>query len=282
MTQYVEKFSNIYRTLLQDALSFGILEENVRTKEKVYVLEGARYFTLELSDWLLPLPDLRKMHVKSAAAEVAWFLQGTQDVTWMAKYAPLWAKFTEADGKTIQNAYGYRWRRHFGRDQLADAVLTLRTNPSDRRIYISAWDPAQDGLGREAKNVPCPVGYTLSITDGRLFSTMLIRSSDLFVGLPYDVMGHAMLMAAIARSLGVGLGSMTFTLAHPHLYFKHAQMVMDGLEAPLTECDQPMVLLPDWSIGDIQNDPDEYVSLMASLAALSNWPKHNPRPEVFA
>lgn len=273
-----KSFSSIWRSLLVEAMGAHV-EVNQRTGEEVYVLAGARYFTLDLSDRLLPLPDLRKVFPKSAAAELAWFLMGTQDVTWMAKYAPFWNKFTEDDGKTIANAYGYRWLRHFGRNQLQQAIGALTENPSDRRIYISAWDPACDGLGTPAKNVPCPVGYTLSITAGQLHSTMLIRSSDLFVGLPYDVMGHALLMAAVARSLGVKLGTMTFTLAHPHLYEKHFDM--------LTECfqtgagPQPVIELPQWSVADIQADPDRYVATLASAATLTDWPVANPRPEVI-
>lgn len=279
----MSQFSREYRALLQDAIRQGVTEHNARTNEAVFVIPEARFFRLNLGDGRMPVPNLRKIHVRSAAAEVAWFLQGTQDVGFMKKYAPFWDKFTEDDGVTIASAYGYRWRRHFGRDQIVDAIKTLQGNKSDRRVYVSAWDPAADGLGRPGKNVPCPVGFTLSITDNKLNSSMLIRSSDLFVGLPYDVLGHALLVQAIARSVACDLkmGTLSFMLAHPHVYAKHMDMVVGSIQH-FGIGYQPICYLPTaWTVQGITESPDAYVEHCTELAKMTHWPEYNPRPEVF-
>ncbi len=183
----------------------------------------------------------------------------------------------------VKAAYGYRWRRHFHRDQLGLAIEALRRNPSDRRIWISAWDPAEDGLGALGQlNVPCPVGFTLSILDGKLYSAYMLRSSDVFVGLPYDVMGHAMLMDLIAAELRIELGRMHFTLAHPHVYDVHWTMAEDGFRHGKVKS---QVELARWSLTDIEAGEapwgfDGFVDIYRTLAAQVSWPEYHVKPEV--
>ncbi len=189
----------------------------------------------------------------------------------------------EQDGEPffrgVRSAYGYRWRNHFGRDQLRLAVEALRKDPSDRRVYVSAWDPAEDGLGAPGqKNVPCPASFTFSITGGELHSSLFLRSSDLFVGLPYDVMGHALLMDAVAHELRIRPGVMHVTLAHAHLYESHWQMAAEMLQhEPVV----PQLPLPGWTLSQVEQHPDDYVVRYAEEAKQHQWPAYNPKPEVI-
>jgi thymidylate synthase len=270
-------FRGTYETLLMRLLKTDYSELNERTGERIRSLDPVS-FTLNLRNGHVPTCGIRKTFMKTAAAEVAWFLSGSSDVTWLKQHAPVWNDFVEDDGFTIRGAYGYRWRGHFGRDQIALAVQALEANPTDRRVWVSAWDPAADGLGAQGqKNVPCPVGFSLSIRDGRLNSSLVMRSSDVFVGLPYDVMGHALLMDAVACSLGVQLGVMHVTLAHPHLYEVHMQMAWEALGS--TPCDDAPKL-PHWSLGLIERDKDGYVALARELQTEAVQPVYHCRPEV--
>jgi thymidylate synthase len=265
-------FRTPYCRLLTELLSGdAVTETNARTGQRISVVDPTS-FSLDLSEGLLPVCGIRKTFPRTAAAEVAWFMLGRKDVSFIKTYAPIWDKFVEDDGFTIEAAYGYRWRSHFGRDQIGEAINALVANPSDRRIFICAWDPAADGLGQPSRNVPCPVGFTLSITGGRLNSTLLIRSSDVFVGLPYDVMGHALLMQAIASSINarqeerdqVRLGTMHVSLAHPHLYEVHHDMAARALwHSPHVDNSPAM---PDWGVRRIVTLPHEYVALVRRLA----------------
>lgn len=283
-----------YSWLLHELLRSPI-ETNERTRTRVHVLPGGASFGIDLSDGLMPTCGLRKTFPRVAAAEVAWYVSGDRDATWMTAQAPIWDKFVEPlerlrltlDGhpynetfEGVAAAYGYRWRTHFGRDQLADAVEALRRDPSNRRVVVSAWDPASDGLLSEGqKNVPCPAMFTLSISGGELHSTMLLRSSDVFVGLPYDVLGHALLLAAVAAELGVKLGVAHFTLAHAHLYEPHWEMALKAVgQQPVV----PEVALPSWTLSQVRADRDGYVALVREACKPHAWPEYNPKPEVVA
>ncbi len=311
-------FYDAYGAILTWVFS-GPVETNERTGVKVKVGRGGTSFRVDLSDGLLPTIGFRKTFPKSAAAEIAWYLQGQQDATFIRKYAPLWDKFVEAipfdvnggdlhapvpeslccdkipvetlgSGEVrfergpayfhgVQAAYGYRWRNHFGRDQIRLAVDALRKDPTDRRVYISAWDPAEDGLGEVGqRNVPCPTSFTFSVMNGELHSSFFLRSSDVFVGLPYDVMGHALLMDAIAHELRIRPGIMHVTLAHAHLYEHHWDLTVEALkQEPVV----PAMQLPGWNLSQIERAPDDYVLRYADEAKQFTWPTFNPKPEVI-
>lgn len=292
-------FPDVYDNLLWRLIRRGTVERNTRTGKEVKAL-GPVAFKLDLSEGLLPVPGNRRVFPATAAAETAWYLMGTQDATFMLKHARVvWEKFVEPlwkDGlgegiptmdQGVKAAYGYRWRRHFKRDQLHLAIETLRRNPSDRRVWISAWDPAEDGLGAEGQlNVPCPVGFSLSILDGRLNSSYHLRSSDVFVGLPYDVMGHAILMDLLATELGfLGPGEMEFTLAHPHIYDVHWEMAHESFHhkkkprVNLLNSGRTDPFFP-WRVDDVVRSADIFVDLYKDEGRKAEWPEYCPKPEV--
>lgn len=268
----------LYRTIGSSAIE----ETNARTKSAIRVLPEAYSFQVSLANGRLPVPGNRRYSPHIAAAETAWQLMGTRDPQFISSHAPkLWNKFIE-DGE-LKSSYGWRWREAFGRDQLRDAIETLKTDPTSRQVYIASWDPRLDGLGSVGgpKNIPCPVGFTLNIIGGKLNMSVHVRSSDIFLGLPYDVMSYALTMDVIAATLGVPLGAMHFTLAHAHLYETHRRAAMacieglgnlryrerQGLEEAstnwLTKCSPN---LPGWGIDQVLAAPDAYVATVKTLA----------------
>lgn len=276
------KFHEQYRQILIEALN-GVEDRNARTGTTIKVVPGGLAFKLDLNDGILPTCGLRLTRPYISAAEVAWCILGHDHINWLRKHTTVWDEFAALplDGhRKLKEAYGNRWRHTFGRDQLQLAIQTLHNDPTDRRVWISSWDPSCDGLGATGqKTVPCPVGFTLSILNNRLQSSLMIRSSDLYMGLPYDVMRHALLMQVIAQTLQVALGFMQVTLAHPHLYEKQWDIARQ-----MTLLDHyavaPPMPMPSWSIQAVENIPDDYVELIIARTMLYDWPVFNPKSEV--
>ena len=265
---------------LLDQLIHESIEVNQRTGHGIRALFGGISFTIDLQRNGLPVCGVRKLFPHIAAAETAWFVSGQQDTTWLRQHTKIWDKFLEDDG-SIRAAYGYRWRRHFKRDQLALAIQALQKDPSDRRVLVSAWDPATDGLGSLGqKNVPCPAAFTLSITHGCLHSALFIRSSDVFMGLPYDVMGHTLLMQLIAHDLKVSLGTMTVTLAHAHLYEIHHASAVTALENTDDHKSVGPLLPTEWGIKDVEDFPNAYVKAVKNSLQRVWWPTFSPKLDV--
>lgn len=291
------EFRHIYRQLLDLLLRNGVTETNSRTGEEILILPGGFYFQVDLSKEELPVIDCRLTHPKTAAAEVAWFLQGTQDTSWLNKHTGIWKAFEEPltitkpgrnfigqskeDIMGVRAAYGYRWIKHYGLDQLFTGLSTLQADPSSRRVWITAWDPIEDLQRNGQKNVPCPVGFNLYVVNGRLFSSYVLRSSDVFMGLPYDVMNHALLLSVLAKTIGLKLGGMSFTLAHAHLYKRHEFMAKKCLEEKSPAGFEPMENPGFFTAGEIQSHPDNFVNYVADAATQKfDWPTYDPKPSI--
>jgi thymidylate synthase len=273
-------YAHQYRALLAAAMHQRP-SLNTRTGTRVRTLPGN-------SGWLklrvrgrLPLPGNRRAYPHLAAAETAWQVSGERDASFVLRHAPkLWSKFVDASGE-VPTAYGHRMRRHFGRDQLSLAVSALADDPSSRQVHVALWDPRRDGLGAAGPaSVPCPVSFSASRAEpsGGLALTVDVRSSDMFVGLPYDVMNFALLGDALAATLRQGhagwencqLEWLTLSLAHGHVYEPQWDAARTSLDAGHYWQDREYEcwpLLPGWSLGDVGADPEDYVRQSRLLAA---------------
>jgi thymidylate synthase len=286
-------FHEAYRSLLSELVNHGYEELNARTSTGIKLIQGGYSFKISLANGRLPVVGNRRYFPHVAAAETAWQFMGTKDPEFILEKAPrLWSKFVE-DGE-LKTAYGWRWREAFGRDQLGLAMDELRNNPTNRQLFVLAWDPRSDGLGGpQPKNVPCPVGFTLSRFLDTVHMSVFIRSSDVFVGLPYDVMAYALTLDAICASVGCSPGTIHFTLAHPHLYRPHfmaAQACVHGTDK-LSWHEKKEVIgasatwrtdcspgLPAWSVERVLADPDGYVDTVRTLAKRTPGSTWDPAP----
>ncbi len=215
-------FDEQYLALVSRLMTDGVEERNERTGHVVRALAGQ---TLEFDDVAadFPLMTLRRIPVRTFIAEQVWFLTGERLAdAFLSQFTNIWAEFTNIDG-VVTTAYGYRWRRHFHRDQIEDLVRLLETDPSSRHGVVVAWDPATDGLasGVKRKNVPCPVMFIVNIIGGRLNLHNIVRSNDVMLGLPTDVAGFCLLQHILAARLGVRPGKYTHSISHAHIYDIH-------------------------------------------------------------
>jgi len=162
----------------------------------------------------------------------------------------------------------------------------LAKDPSNRQVAIMAWDPGSDGLlAPKKKNVPCPLGLSLCIVGNKLHMAVYVRSSDVVVGLPYDVMHYALLLDVIYEELfwrmplGSNLtrGSLLMTLAHAHVYDQHFDLAWKMLES------DPVIApiqFPAWSFEElVKEGGDKYVATVKGYAAGFLHPFHE-RAEV--
>jgi len=231
---------NPYRRVLADVIERGADQHNARTDEPVRSLVG-HVIRVPLDCGRVPLPGLRAVKPRIAAAEVAWVLAGDRSTRWLKTKTMIWDAFTETDSTGdayVEAHYGHRWRRAFHRDQLAQLVTTLRRDPSNRQALMVTWDASCDGLeARPKKMIPCPFAVQGTIAGGGLTLTLSLRSSDILVGLPVDWVAFSLLADAIATSVEVP----------PH---------------------------PGWAIDEIVADPDGYVEEVTRHARATKQPTY--------
>lgn len=274
-------YESQYIELLKRIMSEGELEHNSRTGHDTKRIIGTLVSCDLRNEW--PLLSIRKMYPKSGAAELAWMLMGTQDGRWLKGYSRIWEKFEE-DGKLV-NAYGYRWRKHFGRDQVDEVIQMLKADPSSRQGVVFAWDPAKDGLSNsgKSKNIPCHMGFQACVLGGRLDFCVYQRSLDTIVGLPYDILLYGLLNAAMAQSLMVSRGRVTICFGDTHIYDSHFDIANEliergeGLVVPQTQGFAPV----SSTVEEASLFPDRYVEDVVKALSHFRYSEYAPKPEVI-
>lgn len=213
-------WDSYYLVALDDIIHRGKKQTNQRTGQGLTAYPGL-HFRIEL-DRGFPVLTTRKVPLKLFTAEMVWFCSGSDDITWLQKYTKVWNKFLETNGK-LAAPYGYRWRHSFGRDQLRNAIIALKKDPTNRQVVVATWDARRDGLTNQGrvKNVPCLPMWNPNIIDGKLNLAVEVRSNDMILGCPHDVAGFALLAHFLAATLDVEPGILSYHISHAHIYDAH-------------------------------------------------------------
>ena len=167
--------------------------------------------------------------------EGLWMISGRNDVEWISRFNASIANYSD-DGVTFHGAYGYRWRKHFGFDQIDIIAEQLRANPDDRRIVLQMWDPKVD-LARGGKDFPCNTAIKFRIVDGRIDMTVENRSNDMIWGAyGANAVHFSMLQEYMAAKIGVSLGHYWQVSTNFHSYMdtlkKHSALLLEKPSSP--------------------------------------------------
>ena len=178
-----------------------------------------------------PLITTKRVHFKSVANELSWFLRGDSNVAWLHEHGVrIWDEWADADGD-LGPVYGVQWRSwptpdggHI--DQITELLNTLRTNPDSRRMLVSAWNV---GEIPQMALPPCHVLFQFYVADGKLSCQLYQRSADLFLGVPFNIASYALLTHMIAQQVGLEIGEFIWTGGDCHIYDNHVQQVQEQL-----------------------------------------------------
>lgn len=175
-----------------------------------------------------PLITTKKVHFRSIALELLWFLRGDTNVKWLQdRGVTIWDEWADEKGE-LGPVYGAQWRRWFSDnqfghvDQISDVLETLRTNPDSRRMIVSAWNVGEiDQMALP----PCHALFQFYVADGKLSCQLYQRSADLFLGVPFNIASYALLTHMMAAQAGLKVGEFIWTGGDCHIYNNHVEQV---------------------------------------------------------
>lgn len=187
-----------------------------------------------------PLLTTKKVHFKSVANELIWFLSGDTNTRWLKENGvSIWDEWATESGD-LGPLYGAQWRAWPTRDggsinQIDYVIDCLRDRPESRRILFHGWNveylpdetlSPQDNVraGRMALP-PCHLLYQFYVAEGRLSAQLYIRSSDVFLGLPFNIASVALLVHMLAQQCGLEPAEVVVTLGDAHIYANHREQV---------------------------------------------------------
>lgn len=236
-----------YLDIVRQILDQGERKAN-RTGVDALTVAGCM-FEHDMADGF-PLLTTKKMFLRLVAVELEFFIRGLADKEWLkARNCHIWDEWANptkapyghdeeskahmAAERDLGPIYGFQWR-HFnapyvsfdsdyagqGADQLKTIVDKLKSDPSDRRMIVSAWNPS---MLKQMALPPCHYSFQVTVVNGKLNLLWNQRSVDTMLGLPFNIASYALLLHLLAKEAGLKEGRLIGFLADTHIYVNHVE-----------------------------------------------------------
>lgn len=211
-----------YLDILQDILDNG---QDADNRTGIYARKVfGRQMRFDLSQGF-PLVTTKKTYLRAIIHELIWLLSGNTNIKYLHdNNVSIWDEWADENGD-LGPVYGHQWRNFNsqGIDQIKDVIERIKKNPQDRRLIVSAWNPAQIG---EMALPPCHCFFQFDVTpDGKLNCMLYQRSCDMFLGVPFNIASYSLLTMMIAQVCGLQAGEFVHTLGNAHIYSNHFEQV---------------------------------------------------------
>lgn len=268
---------NGYLSLLKDVLQNGVIKQT--RNGNVYSLFGKMISFYDISN-KFPLLTTKKMFTKGIIEELLWFLRGSTNATELQeKGVKIWdgnssREYLDSVGLNdykegeLGPVYGWQWRK-FGKkyksedtngfDQIKYVIEELMKSDYSRRAVLSAWNPSQLN---EMALPPCHILYTFYKSNEGLHCAMTMRSSDLFLGLPFNIASTCILTHIIAKVMHIKPCAICINITDAHIYEEHVDAINKQLNNEVKEFPQ-MKILKDAPL--YESTVDEKIKWILSL-----------------
>lgn len=211
-----------YLEILRDVLENG---QDADNRTGVYARKVfGRQMRFDLNKGF-PLVTTKKTFFKGIVHELIWLLSGNTNIKYLLdNNVHIWDEWADKNGD-LGPVYGHQWRNFNsqGYDQIRDIIERIKKNPQDRRIIVSAWNPAQI---EQMALPPCHCFFQFDVTPDEKLNCMLYqRSCDMFLGVPFNIASYSLLTMMIAQVCGLKPGEFVHTLGNAHIYSNHFEQV---------------------------------------------------------
>eukprot|EP00201_Polytomella_parva_P011595 CAMPEP_0175073910 /NCGR_PEP_ID=MMETSP0052_2-20121109/20897_1 /TAXON_ID=51329 ORGANISM="Polytomella parva, Strain SAG 63-3" /NCGR_SAMPLE_ID=MMETSP0052_2 /ASSEMBLY_ACC=CAM_ASM_000194 /LENGTH=550 /DNA_ID=CAMNT_0016341917 /DNA_START=146 /DNA_END=1798 /DNA_ORIENTATION=- len=239
-----------YLDLVREVIDSGVARGD-RTGTGTLSVFG-RTMTFNLRHGTFPLLTTKRVFWRGVAEELLWFISGKTDANLLKrKNVTIWdgngsREYLDSIGLTHREegdlgpVYGFQWR-HFGAeygtmhddytdkgiDQLKDVINRIKANPNDRRLIMTAWNPA---ALKDMALPPCHMICQFYVANGEVSCMMNQRSCDLGLGVPFNIASYALLTRLISQVCGLMPGDFIHVLGDAHVYSNHIEPLKQQLK----------------------------------------------------
>jgi len=215
-----------------------------------------------------PLVTTKKVIWSGVVRELLWFIKGSTNIyDGLKPHTPIWDAWAKENGE-LGPIYGHQWRK-WGRtqenpltglleqhpvDQLSEVIQQIKSNPSSRRLIVSAWNV---GDLPQMALPPCHLLFQFFVAGDRLDLQLYQRSADMALGVPFNIASYALLLMMVSQECGLQPGVFVHTIGDAHIYLNH----LEGIQEQLTRSPLPLpqVKLANKPIYDLQFEDVELI-----------------------
>jgi thymidylate synthase len=281
-----------YLDLLQDILDNGVKKEDRTGVGTMSVFGRQMRFNLQEG---FPLLTTKKMFTKGIIHELLWFLKGSSNIKylvdngvhiwddWPYKYYREQMQKIKEDHQfatqwgELGPVYGVQWRKWKTPDgntidQIADVIQQIKKNPNSRRLIVSAWNVADIESMTKSGLPPCHMVFQFFVANNTLSCQLYIRSSDVFLGAPFNIASYALLTMMVAQVCGLQAGEYIQTSGDTHIYLNHINQVKEQLsrtprQFPTMKLNPAIKNIDDFKFEDLAlQEYNPYPSIKAPIA----------------
>lgn len=196
-----------------------------------------------LSDMSIPLLTTKKMNINSILHELLWFISGDTNVKYLNDNGvKIWNMWSDDDGN-LGPIYGKQWRKietwdrskqvqtqHI--DQLQNVINLIKTDPDSRRIIVDSWNVTEL---HKMNLPPCHCFFQFWVNmyrnpelgkpKGELKCKLIMRSSDFFLGTPFNIVQYSILTHMIAQICDLEATEFIYSGSDSHVYLNHLEQI---------------------------------------------------------
>lgn len=245
----INKDEEQYLNLIKEIIFTGSKKSD-RTNIGTYSIFGPQLkFNLRNS---FPLMTTKSVFWRCIVEELLWFIKGCTDAKYLQKKnIHIWdgnstrefldkVGLKEREVGDLGPIYGFQWR-HFGDeygtchddyknkgiDQLKQVIDTIRKDPNNRRIIMSAWNPID--ISKMALP-PCHCLVQFYVNNNELSAKLYQRSADMGLGIPFNIASYSLLVYIIAHICDLKPGDFIISMGDAHVYLNHVDALKEQIK----------------------------------------------------
>lgn len=237
-----------YLDMCRDILENGSKKDDRTNTGTISIFGYQSRYNLEEG---FPLLTTKKVFMKGIIHELLWFIKGDTNIKYLVdNNVRIWnewpyeifKKSADYKGESLEEfvkkikeddafakkhgdlgpVYGKQWRNFGGVDQIEKLINDIKTNPTSRRLIISAWNPS------EVSNMalpPCHAFMQFYVNDGKLSLQLYQRSADVFLGVPFNIASYSLFLMMVAQVTGLKPYEFVHTTGDTHIYLNHLDQI---------------------------------------------------------
>ena len=237
-----------YLDMCRDILENGSKKDDRTNTGTISIFGYQSRYNLEEG---FPLLTTKKVFMKGIIHELLWFIKGDTNIKYLVdNNVRIWnewpyeifKKSADYNGESLEEfvkrikeddafakkhgdlgpVYGKQWRNFGGVDQIEKLINDIKTNPTSRRLIISAWNPS------EVSNMalpPCHAFMQFYVNDGKLSLQLYQRSADVFLGVPFNIASYSLFLMMVAQVTGLKPYEFIHTTGDTHIYLNHLDQI---------------------------------------------------------